>query len=52
MPSVSVVEGYDRGVVGRCLRMAGAGVFGEFENVVKSCVVGRNEFWGWDEEGV
>lgn len=50
MPSVSVVEGYDRGVVGRCLRMAGAGVFGEFENVVKSCVVGRNEFWGWDED--
>lgn len=49
MPSVSVVEGYDRGVVGRCLRMAGAGVFGEFENVVKSCVVGRNEFWGWSE---
>jgi len=49
MPSFNNVEDWDRGVVGRCLRMAGGGVLGEFENVVKSCAIGRNEFWGWSE---
>jgi hypothetical protein len=45
MSSVDSVD-WDRVVVGRCLRMAGRGVFGEFENVVKSCVIGMNEFCG------
>lgn len=49
MTGVQCVDDYDRGIVGRCLRMSGLGVFGEFDSVVRSCVIGRNEFWGWDE---